>query len=91
MTLAVQTGAPTAAGTLVLPGVTMKKLLPRSMLKIQLAEVLGRLSSIDQDFMQKHGCAKTASIGEYELQPGGLHWGDTGHSIAAFVAQVVYT
>ncbi|HAO2826566.1 TPA: hypothetical protein IHM11_000777 [Escherichia coli] len=56
--------------------------------KKYMAEVLG-VSIIDQDFMQKTWMSKNSDYSnQYELQPDGLHWGDTGHSMkAAFVAQ----
>ncbi|EPW4624180.1 GDSL-type esterase/lipase family protein [Escherichia coli] len=56
--------------------------------KKYMAEVLG-VSIIDQDFMQKTWMSKNSDYSnQYELQPDGLHWGDTGHAMkAAFVAQ----
>lgn len=56
--------------------------------KKYMAEVLG-VSIIDQDFMQKTWMSKNSDYSnQYQLQPDGLHWGDTGHSMkAAFVAQ----
>lgn len=56
--------------------------------KKYMASVLG-VSIIDQDFMQKTWMSKNSDYSnQYQLQPDGLHWGDTGHSMkAAFVAQ----
>ena len=56
--------------------------------KKYMSEVLG-VSIIDQDFMQKKWMSKNSDYSnQYQLQPDGLHWGDTGHSMkAAFVAQ----
>ena len=56
--------------------------------KKYMAEVLG-VSIIDQDFMQKTWMSKNSDYSnQYQLQPDGLHWGDTGHAMkAAFVAQ----
>lgn len=56
--------------------------------KKYMSEVLG-VSIIDQDFMQKTWMSKNSDYSnQYQLQPDGLHWGDTGHSMkAAFVAQ----